>query len=136
YHFTGIADCFVFDWRTERWTTAASMRLARWYPMLVTLPDGRVLAASGHGGPELPSHEVLETEVYDPATDRWEAPRPTVPPLEDTGKFWFVFTQLPMVYYPRLHCLGNGQVFSSTALQQVGGRRRTRTLDADSNRLT
>jgi len=106
YHFTGIADCFVFDWRTEIWSQAAPMQYARYYSQLITLADGRVLAASGHGGPNLPSHEVLETEIYDPPADRWEPARTTDPPLEDTGRFRLFFTVLrPMVYYWRLHGL-------------------------------
>jgi hypothetical protein len=136
YHFTGIPDCFVFDWRTERWRTVPHKKWPAWYPSCATLADGRVLAMSGHGGPDHPGHEVLETEIFDPATERWEPARPTAPPLEDTGKFWLFGTRLPMVYYPRLHPLRDGQVFSATALQQIGGARRTRSLDPVTNALT
>ena len=135
YHFTGIANCYIFNWRSESWSSVASMRYARWYPTLLPLADGRVLTVSGHGGPNLPSHEVLETEIYDPAADRWEPARPTVPPVEDTGKFWLFIWQRPMIYYWRVHCLSDSRAFSATALQ-VRGKRRTRILDPQSNRLT
>jgi Domain of unknown function (DUF1929) len=136
YHFTGINDCFEFDWRTERWLAVPSMRRRRWYPTCVTLDDGRVLAISGHDGPNEPDHEVVETEIFDPAVRQWQL-RPTVPPLEDTGMFRLLFmTQRPMVYYTRLHGLRDGRLFSSTALQEVGGRRRTRALDPGTNALT
>lgn len=51
-----------------RWSQAASMRERREYAGGVVLPDGRILAVSGHplGGQSLSS-----AEVYDPATDRW-----------------------------------------------------------------
>ena len=137
YHFTGIADCYTFDWRTNTWLPAAPMHLARWYPTLITLADGRVLSLGGHGGPDLPSHEVLQYEVYQPDTDRWEPARDTVPPLEDTGKFRILWwKQFPMIYYARLHVLGDGRVFSSTALQLVGGKRRTCVLDPDTGVLS
>ncbi|SFR22148.1 protein of unknown function [Lentzea waywayandensis] len=136
HHFTGIADCFIFEWRTEQWTQAARMANPRWYPTLITLSDGRVLCMSGHGGTSQLSHEVLETEIYDPTALRWKPPRATVPKLEDTGQFWLFTMQRPMIYYTRLHGLADGRIFSSTALQEVGGRRRTRILDVSNNMLT
>jgi Domain of unknown function (DUF1929) len=135
YHFTGISECFIFDWRNKTWSKAAPMTHARWYPTLLPLADGRVLAISGHSGPDLPSHEVLETEIYDPSADRWEPARATIPELEDTAKFWLFRDIVPMVYYTRLHGLADGRAFSSTALQ-VKRRRRTRVLDPVTNRLT
>jgi hypothetical protein len=135
YHFTGIADCYLFDWRTETWSKVEPMAFGRWYPTLLPLADGRVLTVSGHGGPDLASHEVLETEIYDPAKNHWEPARLTDPRLEDTGKFWLFITHRPMVYYWRLHGLADGRIFSSTALQQIGGKRRTRLLDVVTNKL-
>jgi hypothetical protein len=136
YHFTGIADCHVFDWRTETWQKVASMACARWYPTCLTLADGKVLAISGHGPPDDPGHQVTETEIYDPATGVWDPPRRPVPPLENTGQFWLFGKRILMIYYDRLAALRNGQVFSSTALQEVGGTRRTRSLNPMSNVMT
>jgi hypothetical protein len=59
-----------------------------------------------------------------------------VPPLEDTGQFWLFGRRFPMIYYDRLVALRDGRVFSSTARQQVGGARRTRTMDPMTNVLT
>lgn len=67
--YEGSRVSYVLDPLTERFTRVADMAVARWYPSLVTLADGRVLASSGldqfgriiQGG----------TEVFDPATGRW-----------------------------------------------------------------
>ena len=39
------------------------MNQARWYPTVLTLPDGRILAASGTG--------ASEVEIYDAGADTW-----------------------------------------------------------------
>ncbi|HEY5376136.1 MAG TPA: galactose oxidase-like domain-containing protein [Polyangiaceae bacterium] len=45
--FTGTREALVFDPVSESWTAIASMAHGRWYPTLVMLSDGSVLAASG-----------------------------------------------------------------------------------------
>ncbi|REK19401.1 MAG: kelch-like protein [Planctomycetota bacterium] len=54
--------------RAGQWTTVASTNVTREYPGLALLPEGRVLAVTGHplGGKSLDS-----AEIYDIARDRW-----------------------------------------------------------------
>ena len=46
----GIASTHIFDPGTEAWTRVSDMNQPRWYPTLLTLGDGRILAISGRGG--------------------------------------------------------------------------------------
>ena len=87
----------IFDPVTESWTAAgvaANMARARWYPTLLTLRDGRILAVSGLSG-------TAPIEIYDPGADTW-----TSVTGGDRG-----FPEL----YPSLHLLPTGEVFYSRA---------------------
>jgi hypothetical protein len=81
YH--GIRSAYEFDPVAERYVPVAPMEDARWYPTLVTLEDGRVLAVSGLND----IGEIIngKNEIYDPSTRTWsEGPRryfPTYPAL-------------------------------------------------------
>jgi hypothetical protein len=57
----------IYDPRTNGWTAAASMRVARADHTATLLLDGKVFVA-GNGGDAADS-----TEVYDPATNAWSA---------------------------------------------------------------
>lgn len=81
----------IFDPMAETWTRVSDMNQARWYPTVLTLPDGRILAASGAGANEL--------EIYTPATNTWQIV---------TGATR-IFSEL----YPSLHLLPSGQIFYS-----------------------
>ncbi len=83
----------LFDPAAETWTRVADMNRARWYPTALTLPDGRILAASGSG--------VSELEIYDPAANTWQL-------VAGAAR---TFPEL----YPSLHLLPTGQVFYSRA---------------------
>jgi hypothetical protein len=83
----------IFDPMAETWTRVTDMNQARWYPTIVTLPDGRILAASGTGANEL--------EIYTPATDTWQI----------VAGATRTFSEL----YPSLHLLPSGQIFYSRA---------------------
>ena len=45
--FRGLDQSYVFNPSTERWTRKEDMAKGRWYPTLVTLGDGRIVAVSG-----------------------------------------------------------------------------------------
>lgn len=83
----------IFDPVAETWTKVADMNDARWYPTVLTLPDGRILAASGTGAPEL--------EIYDAAANTWTV-------IAGATR---TFAEL----YPSLHLLPSGQIFYSRA---------------------
>ena len=81
----------IFDPATESWAKVNDMLRARWYPTLVPLADGRVMAFSGSG--------VTEVEVYDPGTGNWTL----------VSGATRNFPEL----YPSLHLLPSGQIFYS-----------------------
>ncbi|HEY3107828.1 MAG TPA: galactose oxidase-like domain-containing protein, partial [Chloroflexota bacterium] len=93
----GIKDVSIFDPFTRTWTRAADMHVARWYPTVTTLRDGRVLVTGGTSEVNVPS---LTPEIYDPATNTW---------TELTG------ASLDVGEYPEMHPLQDGRVFLSVA---------------------
>ncbi|MFD8757295.1 galactose oxidase-like domain-containing protein, partial [Kitasatospora sp. NPDC059577] len=78
----------------------------RWYPTLITLADGRVLAVGGHPARTDSRHWNNTPEIYDPARDAWTIH----PALGDLSAF---------VQYPRMHVLPDGKVFCATPLDSV-----------------
>ncbi|SNS31564.1 protein of unknown function [Geodermatophilus pulveris] len=98
-NYRGLDASYEFDVATETYRRTGRLTESRWYPTLVGLDGGRVLAVSGldeHG-------KVLdgENEVYDPATRTWQA----APELE---------RYFPT--YPGLHRLADGsRIFYSGA---------------------
>ena len=94
--YQGSPATLIFDPITEEWTKASAMNSGRWYPTVVTLSDGRVLAVSG-----LDENGSLDT----------------YPEIYAAGTGWKFFTQptsrLPM--YAHLFLLGSGKVFYSGA---------------------
>lgn len=90
-HFPGIRESYRFDFLpagSEKWDATATKLVTarpgdvvpggdientggRWYPTLLTLPDGRVLAMGGHPLPDDRRHTTTSLETYDPATDSW-----------------------------------------------------------------
>ncbi|WP_030759770.1 kelch motif-containing protein [Streptomyces griseus] len=67
--FQGIKAAYEFDPTAEKYVPVAPMKDARWYPTLVGLQDGRVLAVSGLNdvGDVVPG----DNEIYDPKTKKW-----------------------------------------------------------------
>jgi hypothetical protein len=95
--FAGRADTLLFDPATEQWTVTRSMAHGRWYPSVITLADGRALAAAGfdehaHGA----RNKTLETFFHH--TDYWQ------PVAMPAG-----FGALPL--YAHIYLLADGSVF-------------------------
>jgi FtsP/CotA-like multicopper oxidase with cupredoxin domain len=86
--FVGLQTALIFDPATEQWTFVHPMKNGRWYPALITLGDGRVMATSGGGAPE--------NEIYN---------NPTGWSVAGAGIGW------PL--YPHLNLLKDGRVFHS-----------------------
>jgi Domain of unknown function (DUF1929) len=108
----GLKNTRIFDPATKTWAQTGSMHYARWYPGLVTLPDGRIFVASGvsklvkpvySDRPNDSGRNVTQTETYDPATGAWTYEGP----MADRS--------LPL--FPRLHLLPNGLVYYDGAGQ-------------------
>ncbi|MGH8582805.1 MAG: galactose oxidase-like domain-containing protein, partial [Gammaproteobacteria bacterium] len=91
------AHIFTSSPTSGTWTAAgvaADMARERWYPTLLTLSDGRILAVSG-------LHGAAPIEIYDPGTNKWTA----------VAGGDHEFPEL----YPSLHLLPSGEVFYSRA---------------------
>ncbi|UGY93687.1 kelch motif-containing protein [Streptomyces gobiensis] len=91
--FQGIKEAYEFDPVAEKYIPVDPMSKARWYPTLVTLPDGKVLSVSGLD--EIGEILQGDNEIYDPRTKKWsKAPNryfPTYPALFLTkgGKLFY-----------------------------------------------
>ncbi|MET9730088.1 kelch motif-containing protein [Streptomyces sp. NPDC006458] len=72
--FQGIRAAYEFDPVAERYLPVGPMDKARWYPTLVGLDDGRVLAVSGLN--DVGAIDPGDNEIYDPRTRSW-TPGPT-----------------------------------------------------------
>jgi hypothetical protein len=68
--------------RTQKWTEGAPMGIARDYPYLVTLADGRVMAA---GGWEDDGTYASTAELYDPVANRWTPTADVLLEMPDGG---------------------------------------------------
>jgi len=95
--FRGRADATVFDPQSQQWSFVATMIHGRWYPTLITLGDGRVLAATGLTEDfDNPHNETLE--IYSAASNTWEV-----------HDFAPDFPGLPL--YAHLFLLADGRIF-------------------------
>lgn len=148
HDFLGLRDSFIYNPWTKNWTRGPKMERGRWYPSLLSLGTGRVLAISGlddlgmggfYGNQDLPDQfdnqgcrgAVLNggVEIYNPATSTWSTrmiPNPGAGQL-NTGNLGL---------YPYLHLLPDGnvflagptnqtQVFDPNTLQIIGGTKFT-----------
>ncbi|MGW4458874.1 galactose oxidase-like domain-containing protein [Streptomyces albidoflavus] len=67
--YQGIRSAYEFDPVAEKYIPVDPMDKARWYPTLVTLQDGKVLAVSGLD--DVGEIDPGDNEIYDPATKKW-----------------------------------------------------------------
>jgi len=96
--FKGRADVTIFDPQTQQWSFAEKMAHGRWYPTLITLGDGRILATTGLN--ENGNGHNQELEIYSAATDTWQQ-----------TNFAGGFPGLPL--YAHLFLMANGKIFFS-----------------------
>jgi Domain of unknown function (DUF1929) len=94
--YEGDDKSYLFDPATERYERVDNMELARWYPTLVGLEDGRVLSVSGLD--EFGRIIEGDNEIYDPKTKTWKLK----PELERT-----------FPTYPSLFLMPSGDLFYS-----------------------
>jgi hypothetical protein len=118
----GSNQASTYDYRTDSWTPLPEMNNGRWYPTVTTLPDGRMLVASG-------TYEKNGGISNNAFSQIWD------------GQSWretVSFFGLPL--YPRMHVAPDGRVFMAgtnaktylldvnadtwTALPEPGGPRR------------
>jgi hypothetical protein len=119
--FTGLRDTWIFRPGSETWVHADDLCRepgkntggGRWYPTLVTLPTGRVLAVGGipmQVDSRLKNNAPEEFRPNPAPQGRWRLIGPDDPAND-----------LPT--YPRLHVLPSGRVFSATPIKNAGNRR-------------
>jgi Domain of unknown function (DUF1929) len=124
-HFIGIRDAYLFDPSDEQWHVTGKLVTQRasevdsgldiektggkWYPTLVTLADGRVLAVSGHPEVDDSRHNNNSLELYDPATGVWTIVGSVDYPNIDT-------VDARRYEYPRLHVLPDSTVISMSPM--------------------
>ncbi len=118
--YEGTKDTNLYNPQTGTWTRGADMSVARWYPTVTQLPDGRAFVVSGDNvtlkepGMSVPLTDASNTlpSIYNPANNTW--------------------TDLPqasrrMPLYPFMFLLPNGKLFDA------GPDTTTRTLDLNTN---
>ena len=92
--FAGMPDTVVFDPATEQWVRRRPMQHGRWYPSLINLGDGRVLATAGLSET---GRRNTSIETFFPGSDSWQVI--STPPS---------FGGLPL--YAHLYLLADGSV--------------------------
>lgn len=97
-NFKGRADAAVFDPNTQQWSFVKKMAHGRWYPTLITLGDGRILATTGLD--ETGNNHNQALEIYLATNDTWQQ-----------LNFQQGFPGLPL--YAHLFLLADGRVFFS-----------------------
>lgn len=104
----GLRSAQIFDPASGAYTAVEPMKYGRWYPSLVTMPDGKVFVASGVTKlvKSTQGSQVRRPEMFDPATGSWT----------DLGTQ--AENSLPL--FPRLHLMPNGKVFYAGVGQQFG----------------
>lgn len=130
-HFPGLRDSAVFrfdrdgyEWRStddmnrgERSDNARGDDTGgRWYPTLITLANGDVLALSGHPGEDDREHTNYIPEVFTPAplpTGEWHRLGSYRDPAQNK-----LFAEHTTTYYPRAHLLPTGDVLLSSPAGQ------------------
>jgi hypothetical protein len=69
--YIGTAISNVFDPATNQWTFLPDMSYRRWYPTVITLPNGKAMAIAGAATSNTDYQPI--PEVYDPTANTWTA---------------------------------------------------------------
>jgi len=123
----GLKATRIFDPATNSWRNIAGgdLNYGRWYPTMVTLPNGHVFVASGvtklikplytDGRSQFDSgRNVVETETYDPRAQRWTLNKSALPGTDPTLAD---ASQQSLPLFARLHLLPDGKVYYDAAGQ-------------------
>ena len=121
HHGTGIRNTSAFDPGSRTWIRVGDMGSGpprdadpaltggRWYPTLLTLGTGEVLAMSGHPGPSDMRHQNNIPEIFSPSAGSWRQ-------LSVCGDILAPDDLLKVNNYPRLHLLPDGKVLCTSPL--------------------
>ncbi|HVS14373.1 MAG TPA: galactose oxidase-like domain-containing protein [Thermoanaerobaculia bacterium] len=133
-HWFGLRDCVRFEGEpegSEAWVPQGPLSTARpgdvrsgwstedtggrWYPTLITLPDGRALALGGHPLEGDQRHTNTSLELFAPATGTWSLVGSSdYPNIPGAGE---VPDRDNHSEYPRMHVLPEGTVFVASNMQ-------------------
>ena len=89
----GLKSAYQFNQGTKQWTRLADMRNGRWYPTLVTMGNGQILAISG-GDTAAALNRI--PEVFNPGQNTWRA-------LTGAAR--------DVPYYPMMFLAPDGKIF-------------------------
>jgi hypothetical protein len=111
--FIGEHGCWIYSPRARTWRRVRDLTFqpgrtvggGRWYPTLVTIGNGEVVAVSGHPSAEDNRHHNDTQERYAAGSDTWT---PLTAELFDPG------TGPSSRLYPRYHLLPDGNLFFVT----------------------
>jgi len=106
----GLRASRIFDWRTNSYTQTEPMKYGRWYPGLVTMPDGKVTVFSGVTKliKSTQMGQVRRAELFDPATGKW------------TEQYVDDQSEAPLPLMPRLTLMPNGKILYNGSGQNFG----------------
>jgi hypothetical protein len=121
--FAGTDKAYVFDPDTNKYQVAPSMANARWYPSLLTLGDGSVLAVAGAGSD---GRLTYSSQRFVAGTWTPNLAPPTRDDSPGTQQHWSM--------YPGLHLMADGRVFYSGA-HAFGGTPTPGIWDLSANTL-
>ena len=119
-HWDGERACWIYQHWQRRWVRVRDMAFepiegmpghqlggGRWYPTLITLADGRVIAFAGHPSHEHIPHEHENPEIYSAGKDTWE--------IDANRRTDFSYRN-----YPRGHVMPDGRIFFASPLSGLG----------------
>ncbi|WNG47407.1 DUF1929 domain-containing protein [Archangium minus] len=115
-NFGGHQACWLYNASLNTWTRAADLGFetgpgrggGRWYPTVLTLPSGDLLAMGGHPSRRSNNwHHNNRPERYSAATGRWSWL---------TSTLNFEHPLLPGNWYPRMNLIRGGWLFITTTL--------------------
>lgn len=97
----GIRNSRAFNPATNHWDQLGNMKFGRWYPSMVTGPDGKPTIFSGVTklAKSTQLSQVRRTETLDPKTNQW------------TENFAGPASETSLPLFSRLHLMPNGKVF-------------------------
>jgi galactose oxidase-like protein len=106
----GLRNSRIFDPATGTFAKTGPMKYGRWYPTLVTLPNGDVFVASGVTKlvKSTQASQVRRTETFSPKTLTW------------TENYTGMSSENSLPLYARLHLMPNGKIFFNGVGQMNG----------------
>jgi galactose oxidase-like protein len=106
----GLRNSRVFDPASGTFAKTSPMKYGRWYPTLVTLPNGNVFVASGVTKlvKSTQGSQVRRTETFDLHTLKW------------TENYTGMSSENSLPLYARLHLMPNGKIFFNGVGQMNG----------------